>query len=137
MGISPLPAYVNFGLHQDTTGGVNISADFSYTIGEVLKLVNGPGFFPMFTIGAAGNVAHLDVSRPEAQRSYQEAARIGAVLGGDVLQVIEAAPKVNVSQIRVSDEILQFPVPHFTQEEIDWATRTQATYKHAKGRALS
>jgi hypothetical protein len=35
---------------------------------------------------------------------------------------------VKVSQIRVSDEILHFPVPHYTQEEIDWATRTQATY---------
>jgi hypothetical protein len=36
-GNKPLAAYVNFGLHQDTTGGVNISADFSYTIGEVLR----------------------------------------------------------------------------------------------------
>ncbi len=127
-GKKPIAAYVNFGLHQDTTGGLNISADFSYTLGEVLKLVNGPAFFPMFTIGAAGNVAHLDVSRPEEQRSYQEASRIGAVLAGDVLQVIQAAPKVNVSEIRVSDEVLQFPVPHYSQEEIDWATRTQATY---------
>jgi hypothetical protein len=124
----PIAAYVNFGLHQDTTGGLEISADFSYTLGEVLKLVNGPGFFPMFTIGAAGNVVHLDVSRPEPQRSYQEASRIGAVLAGDVLKVIQASPAVKVSQIRVSDEILHFPVPHYTQEEIDWATRTQATY---------
>jgi hypothetical protein len=127
-GKTPIAAYVNFGLHQDTTGGGEISADFSYTLGEVLKLVNGPGFFPMFTIGAAGNVVHLDVSRPGEQRGYQEAARIGAVLAGDVLNVIQAAPAVNVSQIRVSDEILHFPVPHYTQEEIDWATRTQATY---------
>jgi neutral ceramidase len=127
-GNKPIAAYVNFGLHQDTTGGLEISADFSYTLGEVLKLVNGPGFFPMFTIGAAGNVVHLDVSRPDLQRSYQEASRIGAVLAGDVLKVIQAAPAVNFSQIRVSDEILHFPVPHYTQDEIDWATRTQATY---------
>ncbi len=127
-GKHPIAAYVNFGMHQDTTGGFNISADFSYTLGEVLKLVNGPDFFPMFTIGAAGNVVHLDVSRPGEQRGYQEAARIGAELAGDVLKVIQTAPAVNVSQIRVSDEILHFPVPHYTQQEIDWATRTQATY---------
>ncbi|HZQ43605.1 MAG TPA: hypothetical protein VFA99_10150 [Acidobacteriaceae bacterium] len=127
-GKQPIAAYVNFGMHQDTTGGFKISADFSYTLGEVLKLVNGPDFFPMFTIGAAGNVVHLDVSRPGEQRGYQEAARIGAELAGDVLKVIQTAPAVNVSQIRVSDEILHFPVPHYTQQEIDWATRTQATY---------
>jgi hypothetical protein len=77
-------------------------------------------------------VAHLDTSRPDPQRSYQEASRIGAVLAGDVLRVIQAAPVVNASPIRVSDEILHFPVPQYTQEEIDWATRTQATYNTAQ-----
>ena len=131
-GNHPIAAYVNFGMHQDTTGGLKISADFSCTLGEVLKLVNGPDFFPMFTIGAAGNVAQLDVSRPGAQKSYQEAARLGAVLAGDVLKVIQAAPLVNVSEIRVSDQVLHFPVPDYTQQEIDWATRTQATYNTAQ-----
>jgi neutral ceramidase len=125
---TPKAAYVNFGLHQDTTGGLNISADFSYTLGRVLKMAKGDGFFPMFTIGAAGNVVHLDVSSPESQRSYEEASRIGAVLAGDVLKVIQRAPVVNASPIRVSDEVLHFPVPKYTQAEIDWATRTQATY---------
>ena len=131
-GKKPVAAYVNFGMHQDTTGGLEISADFAYTLSEVLKMVNGPEFLPMFTIGAAGNVAHLDVSRPGEQRGYQEAARIGAVLAGDVLKVIQAAPVLSVSKIRVSDEVLHFPVPHYSQEEIDWAIRTQATYNTPK-----
>jgi neutral ceramidase len=127
-GTTAVAAYVNFGLHQDTTGGPEISADFSYTLGQVLKMVKGDSFFPMFTIGAAGNVVHIDTSRPGAQMSYHQAARIGAVLAGDVLKVIETAPMVNTSPIRVSDKILQFPVPRYTQAEIDWAVRTQATY---------
>lgn len=127
-GSTPVAAYVNFGLHQDTTGGSEISADFSYTLGQILKMAKGENFFPMFTIGAAGNVAHIDVSRPEPQRSYEEASRIGAVLAGDVLKVMQTAPVVSTSPIRVSDEVLQFPVPKYTQAEIEWATRTQATY---------
>jgi hypothetical protein len=127
-GTTPVAAYVNFGLHQDTTGGLEISADFSYTLGQILKMAKGDNFFPMFTIGAAGNVAHLDTSRPGPQRSYQEASRIGAVLAGDVLKVIQTAPVTTVSPIRVSDEVLHFPVPQYIQAEIDWATRTQATY---------
>lgn len=127
-GKTPIAAYVNFGMHQDTTGGSQISADFSYTLGQILKMAKGDSFFPMFTIGAAGNVAHIDVSSPEPQSSYQEASRIGAVLAGDVLKVIQTAAVTNTSPIRVSDEVLHFPVPQYTQTEIDWATRTQATY---------
>ena len=125
---TPIAAYVNFGLHQDTTGGVRFSADFSYTLGQVLRMAEGDSFFPMFTIGAAGNVNHLDTSRPGKQSGYQEASRIGAVLAGDVLKVIQAAPVIPVGRIGVSDAILHFPVPNYTQAEIDWATRTQATY---------
>jgi neutral ceramidase len=102
--------------------------DFSYSLGEILKMAKGDSFFPMVTIEAAGNVVHLDVSRPDPQRSCEEASRIGAVLAGDVLKVIQAAPTVNTFPIRVSNDILHFPVPQYTKEEIDWATRTQATY---------
>ncbi len=131
-GTTPVAAYVNFGLHQDTTGGLKISADFSYSLGQILKMAKGDSFFPMFTIGAAGNVVHVDTSRSDPQRSYQEASRIGAVLAGDALNVIQKAPVVSASPIRVSDEILHFPVPLYTQEEVDWATRMQATYNTSK-----
>ena len=127
-GKTPVAAYVNFGMHQDSTGGLKISADFSYTLGQVLKMAKGDSFFPMFTIGAAGNVVHVDVSRPGPLRSYQDASRIGAVLAGDVLKVMQTAPVVSTSPIRVSDQVLHFPVPQYTQAEIEWATRTQATY---------
>lgn len=123
----PVAAYTNFGLHQDTTGGFEFSGDFSYTLGRVLKFAKGDDFFSLFTIGAAGNVNHLDVTRKDPQSSFEEAARVGAVLGGDALKVIQAAPLTPVSQIKVSDRVLQFPVPQYTQEEVDWAQRTQAS----------
>ena len=126
--LKPLAAYINFGVHQDTTGGLQFSADYSYTLSRVLKMAKGENFFTLFTIGAAGNVNHIDPSRKEPQAGFEEAARIGAVLAGDVLKVIQNAPVVPDPTIRVSDQILKIPVPHYTPDEVKDAERTQASF---------
>jgi len=122
-----IASYVNFAMHQDTTGGLKFSADYSYALGKILRMAKGQNLVSMFTIGCAGNVNHLDVTRKEPQSSYDEAARIGAVLAGDVLKTIQRAPVVSVAQIRVSSQVLKLDLPRFTPEEIAWAHRTQAT----------
>jgi len=94
----------------------------------VLKLAKGDDFFTLFTIGAAGNVNHLDFSRKDPQSGFEEAARIGAVLAGDVLKVIQAAPVVPDPVIQVSDKILPIPVPTYTAAEVADAERVQATF---------
>lgn len=124
----PVAAYVNFGVHQDTTGGLSFSADYSYTLGRILKLAKGDDFFTLFTIGAAGNVNHIDVSKKEPQGGYTEAARIGAVLAGDVLKTMQTAPVVATPTIRVSDRVVKIPVPRYTEAEIAEAQRVQASY---------
>lgn len=121
-------AYVNFGLHQDTTGGFMFSADFSYTLGRVLKFAKGDDFFTLFTIGAAGNVNHIDNSRKQVQNGFNEAARIGSVLAGDVLKIIQSAPVVDVSVIRVSDRIVKVAVPKYTDTEVAEAKHIQASF---------
>jgi hypothetical protein len=123
-----IASYVNFAVHQDTTGGLQFSADYSYTLGRVLTMAKGPDLVSMFTIGCAGNVNHLDVSRKDPQESFAEAARIGATLAGDVLKTIQRAPLTPVSDIRVSDEVLKLDPPQFTPTEISWAHRTQETF---------
>jgi neutral ceramidase len=123
----PVAAYVNFGVHQDTTGGLAWSADYSYTLGNILRMAKGNDFFTLFTIGAAGNVNHLDPHRPGPQQGVEEAARIGATLAGDVLKVIERAQPVANPEIRVSDEVLPIPVPAYTKAEVEEATHIQAT----------
>lgn len=124
----PVAAYVNFGVHQDTTGGLQFSADYSYTLSTVLSEAKGDSFLTLFTIGAAGNVNHLDVSRPDKQNGLGEAARIGGVLAGAALKTIQQTPLSSVSEIGVSDRILKFEVPKFRKEELDWAVKTQATF---------
>ena len=124
----PIASYVNFSMHQDTTGGLKFSEDFSYALGKILQMAEGDNLVSMFTIGCAGDINHLDFSRKEKQESYQEAARIGAVLAGDVLKVIQSAPEITVDKISVSDQVLHLELPQFTPEEVAWARRTQATF---------
>ena len=123
-----IAAYTNFAMHQDTTGGLQFSADYSYTLGRVLQMAKGENLLSMFTIGCAGNVNHLDFSRQDPQSSFAEAARIGAVLAGDVLKTIQRAPVVSLSRIEVSSRIVRLELPQLTPEDIAWAHRIQATF---------
>jgi neutral ceramidase len=123
-----IATYVNFAVHLDTTGGMQFSADYAYELGKILADAKGPDLISLFTIGCAGNVNHLDTSRPDAQAGFEEASRIGAVLAGEVLKTIQRAPVVNFSEIRVSSKVLKLELPHFTAEEVAWARRTQALY---------
>ena len=124
----PVAAYINFGLHLDTTGGYEFSADYPYTIERILKLAKGDNFFSFFTIGAAGNVNHFDITKKDPQGSFDEAARIGAVVAGDVLKVIQEAPVVAKTAIQVSDRFVAISVPTYSAAEIEEATRIQATF---------
>ena len=123
-----IAAYTNFAMHQDTTGGLQFSADYSYTLGRVLQMAKGGNLLSMFTIGCAGNVNHLDFSRKDPQSSFAEAARIGAVLAGDVLKTIQRAPIVTAATIEVSSRIVTLELPQLTPDDIAWAHRTQATF---------
>jgi neutral ceramidase len=92
----------------------------------------GPELVTLFTIGCAGNVNHIDVTRKERQTSYEEAARIGGVLAGEVLKTIQHASVVSNPHIRISREILRLKVPELTRDEMEWAHRTQETAGSAK-----
>jgi neutral ceramidase len=122
-----IASYVNFAVHQDTTGGSQFSADYSYALSLIMRMTKGDGLVSMFTMGCSGNVNHFDAVGKIQRQGYEEAARIGAVLAGDVLKLIQHAPVIPVSQIQVSTRMLKFPVQQFTPEEIAWAKKTQAT----------
>jgi neutral ceramidase len=124
----PIAAYVNYAVHQDTTGGRQFSADYSYTLGKILRDTKRPDLISIFTIGCAGNVNHLDVHSTERQSGYQQSARIGAVLAGQVLKVIQRAPVVDIPFIRVSTETVDVPAPKISPQEAAWARSTAATF---------
>lgn len=124
----PIASYVNYALHQDTTGGSQFSADYAFALGRALAGAKGSDLVSIFTIGTAGNVNHIDVTRKEPQSGFGEAARIGAVLGAEVLRSLQHAPVISVDSIRVHTEVLKLPIPDVTSEEVSWAHKTAATF---------
>lgn len=82
----PLATYVNFAMHLDTVGGLEVSADYPYTLATLLGKVKSPGMLTLFTIGAAGNINHLDVKSAAPQKGHEEARRIGTILAGEVVK---------------------------------------------------
>jgi hypothetical protein len=82
----PLATYVNFAMHLDTVGGLQVSADYAFTLANLLGKIKGPGMLTEFTIGAAGNINHLDVKSALPQKGPEEAQRLGTILAGEVVK---------------------------------------------------
>lgn len=117
----PLAVYVNFAVHLDTVGGTQWSADYPYTLSKILADVYGPDLLTLFTIGCAGNVNHLDVTRKQQQKGHAEAARIGSVLAAEVLKVMTRLQPAAAGPLRVSSEILQLDLARIQPEDVDAA----------------
>lgn len=123
----PLATYVNYAMHLDTVGGQQFSADYPYTLATLLAKVKGPAMLTVFTIGAAGNVNHIDVSTKRPQKGHQEAARIGTVLAGEVLKTYtRLEPAAGALEAR--SEIVKLALAEFNPEELAKARQVAALY---------
>lgn len=124
----PIATYVNYALHLDTVGGMQYSADYPYMLGKILRDAKGATLLPSFTIGCAGNLNHIDVTTKDPQKGNEEAARIGAVLAGEVLKSIKRAMPVDAGSIRTSTETVRLPAPAFDAAEIEKARNIASTF---------
>jgi hypothetical protein len=126
----PMATYVNFANHLDTVGGLRYSADYAFTLSNVLNAAaNQPGHVTLFTIGCAGNINHVDVRRADAQKGDGEAARIGGILAGAVLKSqVAAKPVATEAGLRVRTGIVKLPLAPFRPEEVTAARETLASY---------
>jgi neutral ceramidase len=97
-----LATYINFAMHLDTVGGLQASADYPFTVSDILRKVKGPGMLTLFTIGAAGNINHIDVGTKVPQQGHQEAARIGAILAGEIVKTYARLAPVTDTTLRIS-----------------------------------
>jgi hypothetical protein len=127
----PIAIYVNYALHLDTVGGQEYSADYPYVLSQILSAAKGKDLVTVFTIGCAGNLNHRDISSKDPQKGHGEAARIGAVLAGEVLKTLKRATPAEITFIRASTETLELPLPSVQPNEIDWARTTAASFDKA------
>jgi hypothetical protein len=136
LGSKPAPVltFVNYALHPDTTGGTRISADYPGALSRALSLHKGPEMLTLFANGTCGNINHVDVRWSGAQTSPREAARLGAILAGAVfkayprLQPLTGASAAS-GALRVRSEIVNLPLPAFTDVELEQARLDARTAK--------
>ena len=112
----PLATYVNFALHLDTVGSAQYSADYPYTLAKILRAVKGADMLTLFTIGAAGNINHVDVRTKEAQKGDGEAARIGTVLAGEVIKSYARLKPMQAESVRAISAKVEVPMAAVTDE---------------------
>lgn len=98
----PIATYVNFALHLDTVGGLEASGDYPFTLASELSKAKGASMLTMFTIGAAGNINHIDVKSGSPQKGHGEAARIGGVLAREVLNTMQRLEPAPGASLRIA-----------------------------------
>ncbi|MBA3973136.1 MAG: hypothetical protein C0504_02830 [Candidatus Solibacter sp.] len=126
---APLATLVNYALHLDTVGGLEISADYPYTMAETIAAARPA--ITLFTLGCAGNLNHIDVKSAKPQKGHQEAARIGAALGREVVRTLGSLEPVQ-SRLAVKTAIVDLPLAQHDPGEAGWARQTAATYGQQK-----
>jgi neutral ceramidase len=124
----PLALYVNFACHLDTVGGMQFSADYAYTLGRLLADVKGADVLTIFTIGAAGNINHVDVHSRDPQKGPGEAARIGTILAAAVLKSWRNLTPVEPGALRVSSETVKLPLAEYDRAGVERARQILARF---------
>jgi len=117
-----IATYVNFAMHPDTVGGLQISADYPYTLSRLLGEYKGADMLTIFANGACGNINHVDVKWQDPQKGHHEAVRIGTILAANVLQAYKKALPVSGS-LRTRSETVKLPLPIVSEAEIEEARR--------------
>lgn len=124
----PIAAYVNFANHLDTVGGLQFSADYPYTLARLLGEAKGPEMLTLFSLGACGNVNHINVMTPEPQKGHAEAARIGTILAGSVLKVWPRLRELETGAVRARVRRVSLPVVPVTPDEVAKAREVAARF---------
>ncbi|MBL9202772.1 MAG: hypothetical protein JNL39_19820 [Opitutaceae bacterium] len=117
----PLATYVNYAMHLDTVGGMRFSADYPFTLAQILGRVKSPDMLTLFTIGCAGDINHVDVSTKAPQKGHGEAARIGTVLAGEVVKTYARLAPVATVAPRVRSALVRLPLASIAAGDVDKA----------------
>ena len=115
--------WVNYALHQDTVGGDWISTDYSYYLGRLLSVFEGPDMTTVFTIGAAGDINHWNCHLPGPQRGFDTAKRLGEVLGADVLKAYTHLSPVDSHHIQAKSSRMTLLLQNITEADLEKADK--------------
>ncbi|RPI26003.1 MAG: hypothetical protein EHM61_12875 [Acidobacteria bacterium] len=125
---SPTAVFVNFAMHLDTVGGLQYSADYPYTVSNLLSQALGPELLTVFTMGTAGNVNHVNVWSGTPQKGPEEGARIGTILAAEVLKTLEKLGPVSTGPLQVKSEDVKLGLPRIEPGDLEKARQVAARY---------
>jgi neutral ceramidase len=124
----PLLSYVNFSMHPDTVGGLQVSADYAATLCNTLSRIKGDSMITLFTNGTCGDINHVDVSSKDPQKGFDEARRIGTILAGEVIKTYARLKRFDADAIRFKREVVKLDLPKSTPEELQKARQTAVKF---------
>lgn len=128
-----IATYVNFAMHADTCGGSRLSADWPGALSRVLGAYHGPDHVALVTLGACGNLNHLDTSWGWPQTAPMEQHRIATILGATVFQAYKQLQPVAAAPLRARSEIVELALPEVTPAQVEEARQTLAVTKDDRG----
>jgi neutral ceramidase len=124
-----IATWINFAMHTDTTGGRRISADWPGALSRVLAGYHGGEHLTLATLGACGNLNHLDFSWRWPQSTPIEQHRIATILGASVFQAYKNLQPVSPGPLRAKSAIVELALPEVTSEQVEEAKSTLAAIK--------
>ncbi|MFO0911195.1 MAG: hypothetical protein U0794_23130, partial [Isosphaeraceae bacterium] len=114
----PLATYVNYAVHLDNVGGLKISADMPHTLAKCLAGFKGDEMVTLFTAGCCGDINHIDVAWREPQKGFENAARMGVILAGEVLRTWPKLMAVEPDGVRVKSEVVKLDLPPLAEGDV-------------------
>jgi neutral ceramidase len=124
MNHKPIAFYVNYAVHLDNIGGVQISADLPCTLARLLADVKGPDLVTVYTTGTCGDVNHINVNWSERQQGFANAARMGTILAAAVLRTLPALKPIQPGMLQCRTQNVALPLPGISPQDVDRARET-------------
>jgi neutral ceramidase len=118
-----LGGLTSFALHADTVGGTEYGPDFPGYLERSLKRFVGPDFVSCFGNGPCGDINHVDVADPRAQKGEGEAERIGNSLGRQIVDLLPLLKPLQQTRLSVASTEVRVPLQEYSPERIAQARR--------------
>lgn len=119
----PIGVLVNYSLHADTTGGDQISADYSGWMEKHLRNMSPEldEAVVLYANGFCGDINHVNVNDPNQLKGFEESERIGRALAESATQALSLLDPIKGESVHASQETEALPAVVPTAEDIAWA----------------
>ncbi|NSW89901.1 MAG: neutral/alkaline non-lysosomal ceramidase N-terminal domain-containing protein [Firmicutes bacterium] len=116
---------VNFTLHPAVLVGKDWlwSRDYINYLDNYIKEKYGNHVIVFFANGAEGNVNHINFRDKNQGRGFEEAKRIGELLGSHVSHSLEKKERLETKPLKILSKKISLPLRPITKEAVEWAKK--------------